>query len=40
MPEENHIGAALRAGLLGRCPGYGKGPLPKGPLTLEMRAGR
>lgn len=37
MTDETHIGATLRAGLLGRCPRCGKGHLFKGPLTLEVR---
>lgn len=37
MADENSIGPALRAGLLGRCPRCGNGRLFEGPLTLKVR---
>ena len=39
MSDEASIMPAVHAGLLGRCPGCGKGRLFQGPLTLNLREG-
>ncbi len=37
MAQDDQLGTALRAGLLGRCPRCGEGQLFDGPLTLKLR---
>ncbi len=37
MAQDDRLGTALRAGLLGRCPRCGEGQLFEGPLTLKVR---